>query len=116
MNYSLIERGLQLDDMVKGKRYGGSNNIAIDLQTKVSSDYTLSDPIYSTIRNNRLTVGPSITTGPRFVWPDVGNALVVGVEGAGHHLLETMGNAYRNCSRVFSNHGHPGIVLGKSAF
>eukprot|EP00729_Bicosta_minor_P009890 gene9890-30787_t len=98
---------MKLDAASKGEmRYGGRS-----LSNRVSSDYTVTDQIYQPILGNRLATGPSITTGPRFVWPDVSNMLVVGVEGAGHHMLESMGAHLRNCSRTFSNKGHPGIVL-----
>ena len=105
---------MKLDAASKGgMRYGGSlsSSLAEDFN-RVSSDYTVTDQIYQPILGNRLATGPSITTGPRFVWPDVSNMLVVGVEGAGHHMLESMAAHLRNCSRTFSNKGHPGIVLG----
>lgn len=111
---------MKLDAASKGgMRYGGrslssslAGNHIFSEDFRVSSDYTVTDQIYQPILGNRLATGPSITTGPRFVWPDVSNMLVVGVEGAGHHMLESMVAHLRNCSRTFSNKGHPGIVLG----
>ena len=111
---------MKLDAASKGgMRYGGrslssslAGNHIFSEDFRVSSDYTVTDQIYQPILGNRLATGPSITTGPRFVWPDVSNMLVVGVEGAGHHMLESMVVHLRNCSRTFSNQGHPGIVLG----
>ena len=94
----------------------GRTRVAEGAGVTIDSDYTLNDPIYGAVRNNRSPAGPSVTTGPRFVWPDVGNVLVVGVEGAGHHVLETMVAHLRNCSRVFQNSGSPGVVLGALAY